>query len=106
MASIYRMPDKTVEALNSNKTLIFRNVTKFSIIERVLTPIALSGGYTDKKNIYYLKSDEMKRKNKDELLHLKIKVPDQERNVQTILERHLVEQLIENLETNGFELVE
>ena len=41
MASIYRMPDKTVEALNSNKTLIFRNVTKFSIIERVLTPIAL-----------------------------------------------------------------
>ena len=48
----------------------------------------------------------MKRKTKEELLQLKIKVPDQERNVQTILERHLVEQLIENLETNGFELVE
>lgn len=114
MAKIYKMSDKTKNALLSGKEMRFRLITGYSIIERILTPVGSSvdGGdiriYRDSKNLFIL-TEDYKKKSKEELLQMNLDklYPDRTKTIQTISTLGLrVEMLIERLETNGFILVD
>ena len=114
MAKIYKMPDKTKEALASGKEMKFRMISNYCIIDRILTPIGASidsGNvtlYKDTKKLYLL-SMEDKKKSKEELLksNLEKLFPHQEKRIQTISTiGDRVSQLIERLEINGFKLID
>ena len=114
MAKIYKMSDKTKNALSSGKEMRFRLITGYSIIERILKPVgsSIDGGnirlYRDSKKLFIL-TEEYKKKTKEELLQMNLDklYPDRSKSIQTVSTiGSRVEMLVERLETNGFILID